>query len=394
MIGKLSVWIDICVTMIASLGLLIVLLQYNWYIFGGGVVLWICLILYLKERCIERRQTLRKYYENVVKNVNELSNFALEKLPQVIMVINKDSRIEWYNHEFKRWLKTTPEIGSFIYDLWPNMPLDKFWGREGSCVFSQNDKFYWVTHRPVDKSGENTDLMALYIYDITEYERFKLDTAMRTLVFGYIQIDNYDDVMQGLSEAKRTSILFEVNNLLDKWAHNLGILLRRLSDDMYIIMMERHALDLAISEKFDILDKIRNLHGDNKYPITLSVGLVQSRPKISMEQLGALAQSHLDLALGRGGDQVAVDLDGKVQFFGGKAKAVEKHTRVKARVVAHAVYERMENSDVVFVMGHHNEDFDSLGAAIGVAHMARQLGKPVYIILSDMNEGVDKLITL
>ena len=93
MIGKLSVWIDICVTMIASLGLLIVLLQYNWYIFGGGVVLWICLILYLKERCIERRQTLRKYYENVVKNVNELSNFALEKLPQVIMVINKDSRI-------------------------------------------------------------------------------------------------------------------------------------------------------------------------------------------------------------------------------------------------------------------------------------------------------------
>ena len=394
MISKLSVWIDICITMIASLGLLIVLLQYNWYIFGGGVVLWICLMLYLKERCIERRRTLKKYYENIIKNVNELSNFALERLPQVIIVINKESRIEWYNHEFERWFKITPQIGSFIYNVWPNMPIDKFWGRDGSCVFSQDNKFYWITHRPVIKNAENTEFMALYIYDVTEYEHFKLDTAMRTLVFGYIQIDNYDDVMQGLSEAQRTSILFEVNNQLDKWAHNLGILLRRLSDDMYIVMMERHALDLAISEKFDILDKIRNLHGDNKYPITLSIGLVQSRPKMSMEELGSLAQSHLDLALGRGGDQVAVDLDGKVQFFGGKAKAVEKHTRVKARVVAHAIYERMENSDLVFVMGHHNEDFDSLGAAIGVAHMARQLGKPVYIILSDMNEGVDKLINL
>ena len=126
MISKLSVWIDICITMIASLGLLIVLLQYNWYIFGGGVVLWICLMLYLKERCIERRRTLKKYYENIIKNVNELSNFALERLPQVIIVINKESRIEWYNHEFERWFKITPQIGSFIYTVWPTMPIDKF----------------------------------------------------------------------------------------------------------------------------------------------------------------------------------------------------------------------------------------------------------------------------
>lgn len=391
--SKLSIWIDICIALIISLALLIILFQYNWYIFSGGIVLWICLFLYLKERSIERRQALKSYYNNVIKNVNELSNFALEKLPQTIMVINKDLRLEWYNPELKRWLNHSPEIGSFITDIWPNIPLDNIWGRNGKYIFSQDNKFYMVIYRPVT-TDDNNNLMTLYIYDITEYERFKLDTAMRTLVFGYVQIDNYDDVMQGLSEAQRTSILFEVNNLLDKWAHGLGGLLRRISDDMYIILLERHALDLAVSEKFDILDKVRNLHGDNKFPITLSIGLIQNRPKISMEELGSLAQSHLDLVLGRGGDQVAVDLDGKIQFFGGKAKAVEKHTRVKARVVAHAVFERMESADVVFVMGHHNEDFDSLGSAIGVSRMARQMGKPVYIILSDMNEGVDKLINL
>lgn len=390
--NKLSIWIDVCIALLMSLALLIILFQYNWYIFSGGIVLWICLFLYLKERSVDRRKTLTSYYENVIKNVNELSNFALEQLPLVIMVINKDLRLEWYNHELERWLNHKPEIGTFLTDIWPNIPIDNIWGKNGKYIFSQDNKFFMVMHRPVTE--ENNELLALYIYDISEYERFKLDTAMRTLVFGYIQIDNYDDVMQGLSEAQRTSILFEVNNLLDKWAHALGGLLRRISDDMYVIMLERHALDLAVSEKFDILDKVRSLHGDNKFPVTLSIGLIQTRPKMSMEELGSLAQAHLDLVLGRGGDQVAVDLDGKIQFFGGKAKAVEKHTRVKARVVAHAVFERMDSADVVFVMGHHNEDFDSLGSAIGVARMARQMGKPVYIILSDMNEGVDKLINL
>ena len=109
-----------------------------------------------------------------------------------------------------------------------------------------------VIYRPVN-TDDDSHLMTLYIYDISEYERFKLDTAMRTMVFGYIQIDNYDDVMQGLSEAQRTSILFEVNSLLDKWSHSLGGLLRRISDDMYVIILERHALDLAVSEKIRYL---------------------------------------------------------------------------------------------------------------------------------------------
>lgn len=390
--GKLSMWIDIGITLIASLILLVILLQYNWYIFCGGLILWLCIFFFLKERCQDRRQKLKNYYEDVIKNVNELSNYALEKLPQVIIIINKDGQIEWYNHELSRWLGDSPEIGEIISNIWSNFPLDNIWSRNGSCVFSQDNKFYKIQYRTIETA--EYPLMSVYINDISDFERFKLETAMRTMTFGYIQIDNYDDVMQGLSEAQRTSILFEVNNLLDKWSHKLNAFLRRISDDAYIIIMERHSLDLAISEKFDILDKVRSLHGDNKFPITLSIGIIQSRVNSTMEELGQLAQSHLDLVLGRGGDQVAVDLDGKVQFFGGKAKAVEKHTRVKARVVAHAVYERMESSDLVLIMGHHNEDFDALGSAIGVACMSLALGKKTYIVLSEMNDGVEKLINI
>ena len=113
-----------------------------------------------------------------------------------------------------------------------------------------------------------------------------------------------------------------------------------------------------------------------------------------MAELGAQAQAGLDLALGRGGDQVAVSAGGKTLFFGGRTKAVEKHTRVKARVVAHAMREIIEGADEVFIMGHHNEDFDCFGAAVGVAKMARQLGKPFHIVLSDMNSGIEKFADL
>jgi len=201
-------------------------------------------------------------------------------------------------------------------------------------------------------------------------------------------------VLQGLSEAQRTSIVFEVNRLLDEWSHNIGGFLRRVSDDLYIIVMERQSLDRALAEKFDILDKVRALSGANKFPVTLSFGIAVASSATTMSQLGEQAQAGLDLALGRGGDQVAVQIDSKTQFYGGKAKAVEKHTRVKARVVAHAINEIIENSDEVFIMGHHNEDFDCFGASMGVAKMARQLGKPVHIILSDMNEGVDKFMEM
>ena len=183
--------------------------------------------------------------------------------------------------------------------------------------------------------------------------------------------------------------MLSVNQQLDNWMKSLGGFMRRVSDDLYVVILERTALDKAIAARFDILDKVRQLHSANRLPVTLSMGVAVADCQ-SMADLGTQAQAGLDLALGRGGDQVAVQIGGKTQFFGGRAKAVEKHTRVKARVVAHAIREIMDGADAVFVMGHHNEDFDCFGASMGVAKMARQLGKPVKIVLSDMNEGIGK----
>ena len=166
--------------------------------------------------------------------------------------------------------------------------------------------------------------------------------------------------------------------------------LRKVSEDLYVAVMEKRNLDTAMEEKFDILDKVRNLQNPVRHlSVTLSIGVAVA-DRQNLNQLGGKAYSMLEMALSRGGDQVAVLKRGKTEFYGGKTNAVEKYTRVKARIISNSIYELIQESDEVFIMGHQNEDFDSLGAAIGVSRMAKYLKKPVHIILSEFNTGISK----
>ena len=235
--------------------------------------------------------------------------------------------------------------------------------------------------------------MAFYVTDVTELEQMRAELAAGQTVLAYIQIDNYDEALQGLVEAERSTLSSTVTNMLDAWAKELGFLIQRLNEEKYVAVMERRALDQAIESKFDILDRVHSLLGSNKLPITLSFGVVTVEQQ-TVHDASRQALKTLELALARGGDQAAVNIDGKTQFFGGKSPAVEKHTRVKARVVAHSLREQIEASDDIYIMGHKNEDFDALGSAMGVARMALYSKKPVHIVLSDMNEGIDKFTDL
>lgn len=389
---NLSAWVDACVHLAALLALVVVLSYYSIYVASIAFVVWLLVALFARERCRARQRAFDTYCRDVMRNVSEVTNFAIERLPQAVFIVNPEGRIAWTNSVVKDYLGEKPEPGLALKDFWPGIILEPIWGASGEYVFAHEERYYKVRYRPIVTSDDIQGLMALYVEDWTEYEEMRIFFKNSRAVLAYIQIDNFDEVMQGLSEAERTALLFEANRRLDEWLKGLGGFMRRVSDDLYVAVIERKALDRAMEEHFDILDRVRNLQSTNRLPLTLSMGFAVAEEQ-SMEELGSEAQAGLDLALGRGGDQVAVRMGGKNQFFGGKAKAVEKHTRVKARVVAHAVREIIENADEVFIMGHHNEDFDCFGAAIGVAKMARDLKKPVRIVLSDMNEGIEKLIT-
>ena len=390
---NLSAWVDLTIHLIVMLALALVTFCYSTFVGAAALLLWAVLAAFAWERCRDRERRFERYCMGIIRNVSEVMNYAVDRLPQAILLVNQEGHLEWCNHQLGDALGEMPEPGTAVADFWPHFNIESIWGTEGEHRFSHAGHSYRVYHRMVAESYHSEPLIALYVEDETEYAALeKRYYGSRTALL-YIQIDNYDEIMQGQSETEKSMLLLAVHEKIDGWVGGLGGFLRSISDDEYVALLDRRSLDHAIAEKFDILDQVRKIINTKGMPVTLSIGLSLAAEQ-TLRELGEEAEAKLDLALGRGGDQVALDISGKTQFFGGKAKAIEKHTRVKARVVAHALRDIMENSDEVYVMGHHNEDYDAFGAAMGVACMARSLGKKVHIVLSEMNEGIDRIVDL
>lgn len=387
---NLNAWLDICFILFAALILTGILAFYNLFIGTVAGIVWLCLLFFARERCLCRSEEFDHYCHTVISNVNTVANYALEQMPQVILMADQAGRVQWFNKELEKHIDLEPAYNMALEDFWPELDLETIWGRTGTMVFVHENVHYHTIHRPVSTKESSCGLMALYIQDASALEILKRIHADSRTTLMYVQIDNYNDVLQGLNDTEQNTLIFETNKAITDWVNHLEGFLRKVSDDLYIVVMEQRNLDTALEEKFDILDKVRNLQNPVRHlSVTLSIGVAVAESQ-TINQLGSKAYSMLEMALGRGGDQVAVLQRGKTNFYGGKTKAVEKYTRVKARIISNSIHEIIQESDEVFIMGHQNEDFDALGAALGVSRMARQLKKPVHIILSDFNTGISK----
>lgn len=388
-----SFWFDTRVYLAVAALLLLIILFYNPYVaLLGGILIYV-LYLYSRERNKERQKELSAYVEAVGLHVNEACSHALSHLPQAIALVDGKGILHWGNMILFQWAKHELVFGKSIHELWPEIPLEALSSDEGRFRFHAGSHSYAVLfNRIEDTRFSEETLFLLYLQDITETENLRKDCYDALPAFSYVQIDNYVDVVKGLNEAQKTSLLGEVNQKLVEWASDLDGVLKKSSDDLYIALFSRKALERVISDKFDILDQIRSIQGGNKMPFTLSMGVAAD--ELSLAKLEQKAQAGLDLALGRGGDQAALYYEGKVQFYGGKTKAVEKNTRVRARMVSQVVRETIHDADLVFVMGHAIEDFDSLGAAVGMAKMATWLNKTTHIVVSAPNDAIQRIMEL
>jgi c-di-AMP phosphodiesterase-like protein len=383
-----SFWFDTRIYLAVTATFLLIISYYNPYAAALGAVLLYALYLYGRERYSARQKAVNDYLDTIGRCVDTAAAQAFNNLPLAIAIIDQQGVIEWRNHLLSEWVAESTEPGQSLAKIWPLLPVEKIADKDGQIRFEAGDHHFDIIYRAVDKART-----VLYISDVTGLESDRAASCRVQTVLAYIQIDNYDDALTGLSESQRTTILGEVNRLLADWITELDGYLKKYSEDTYIAVLNRCSLErLMTGDKFDILDRIRGIQAGNKIPVTLSLGAATGENSVA--ELGQRAQAGLDLALSRGGDQAAVNISGKVQFFGGKAKAVEKNTRVKARIVAQAIRELIEQADSIVVMGHTGEDFDSLGAALGVAKMVRHMKKQVHIVVSQPGVAVDKLSEL
>lgn len=384
-----SFWFDTRIYLAVTAAFVLIISYYNPYAATLGAVLLYVLYLYGRERYNSRQREVNAYLEDMGRCLDNAAAQVFDKMPLAIVIIDEQGNIQWRNTMLTKWVNESVEPGQSLLKIWPALPLEKIVGKDGQTSFETNTRHYEIIHRV----AAETSYTVLYLSDMTEIEADKQASSQLQTVLAYIQIDNYNDALTGLTESQRTAILGEVNRLLAEWMTELDGHLKKYNEDTYLAVIQRQALDrLMTGDKFEILDKIRGIQAGNKIPVTLSIGAATGENSVA--ELGQRAQAGLDLALSRGGDQAAVNISGKVQFFGGKAKAVEKNTRVKARIVAQAIRELIEQADSIVVMGHTGEDFDSLGAALGVAKMVRHLGKQVKIVVSQPGLAVDKLSEL
>ncbi|BBP93547.1 hypothetical protein BsIDN1_71650 [Bacillus safensis] len=302
-------------------------LYFNWIIGAVGLIVLAGVLYFLKWADTQVQKEIDSYISTLSYRVKKVGEEALMEMPIGIMLFNDQYYIEWTNPFLASCFHESTLVGRSLYDTFESIvPLIKQEVETENVTL--NDRKFKV----IIKRSERL----LYFFDVTEQVQIERQYENERTVLSYIFLDNYDDVTQGLDDQVRSAINSEVTSLLNNWAQEYGIFLKRISSERFMAVLNESILAELEASKFSILDEVREKTGAHSATLTLSIGIGASVP--SLKELGALAQSSLDLALGRGGDQVAIKQpNGKVKFYGGKTNPMEKRTRVRARVISHAL---------------------------------------------------------
>lgn len=353
------------------------------------VLLFILTIIFVIYGIYVLAGNTNNYAANLSYRIKRGEQEAMIKMPLGIMLYDKDRQIQWINPYLQMYLHGKDIIGSSISSV--DKELAKYVDDAIKSNSNQNRIIKWG-----DRKFEmvvQDDLGVVYLLDITLYANIEEKYKQERLAIGLIFIDNYDELSQSMSDQNLTNMSSYVQNALSNYAGQFNSYLKRIDEDHFILLTHMHDLAKMEEDKFSILDKVRTESSRKNMPLTLSIGIAFGSE--SLNEIADQAQSNLDLALGRGGDQVVVKQSGhEAHFYGGKSNPMEKRTRVRARMVSQALVELFKGVDHVFVQGHRNPDLDAIGSAIGIVKIARIHGVKASVVLDvdHVNYDVGRLI--
>ena len=360
---------------------------FNWIL--GLVCLCLVSVLTFSMLRAERqfRQELIRYVTDLNYRIKRVEGEAVSKLPFGLILYSEERTVEWHNQFVAGMYDKDSVVGQPLSELLPQLPLpskDKkdAAGARTTAEVMVGERYYELT---VDANER-----IIYLHDMTELAVLRRRYEDERAALGIVLLDNLDEATQGMDDQQRTALIARVATAITEWAKQYRVYLRRLSSERYLMILNQKSLDELEQSRFVILDEVREMTADLKVPITLSIGLAFGAERFS--ELGELAQSSLDMALGRGGDQAAVKAGQRLSFYGGKSGAIEKRTRVRARVIAHALRDLMQESDRVIIMGHRVPDLDVIGASIGVLKAADMYKVEAHIVLDGPNPAIERLM--
>ena len=363
------------------------LLGFAGIAFGAGGLIYGIFTVHIRNRRVYRFMQEYSFCADMVTRT------ALENFVHPIVVINDEGEIIWSNPVFLKLIDRESHYGEYIQDVFSDLSVDKYIESNAEVVddFEYKGHSYVIHGRAIVNDEESIRLAGLYFVDVTEMRMLKQQAEDRRTIQCLAIIDNYDEVIRGTPNSNHGSLMGEIERRINAWVAEGGGTVRRYEREKFIIFFRKKEYTEIIEKgKYKILAEIRSINLENKIPVTLSIGAgVGGETPDDNNKMAVLA---LDMALGRGGDQVVVKSPTSYKFYGAKTREVEKSTKVKARVVAHAMRELIDQSGRVIIMGHKNSDMDCLGAAIGLYQAIRSRGSDAYIALNRSKSNAKDLL--
>lgn len=351
--------------------------------------LLIVLVVYLQFRhaTYKRNKAVFQYVESMMYDVDVATKDSMINFPMPMAILKlENNEILWYNDQFMNMTGEHEHVFEIhLRDIMPE--LDIHWALEGKTQcpteLKVGDKFYHVFGnmvRPTGDEGNGTILITLYWVEISEYVKLREEYQKTRQIVSLLVIDNFEELMKGVDESRRSAILAEVDSKIGAWIESAHGILLKLERDRYLFIFEEQYLAGYQEQKFSILDAVREVESSNGMRATLSIGIGKDGQDFGESY--KFAQLAIDMSLSRGGDQAVIRNKFNFEFFGGRSKELEKRTKVKSRVMANALAELIKDSSGVLIMGHKNADNDSVGAAIGLMSIVRKFGKSGSIVMN------------
>lgn len=352
------------------------------------------------------------YFHSRAVIMNELISFATQygQVQKVLLkefivpyaLLDNNGKILWMNDAFAKLCGKTRRYRKGVTNLFPDLTKDKLpKENEAEVTFQYDGKDYRAIMRTmsiqrlleesglIETEGHN-DLTALYLFDETEMNQYIRQKEDEKLVTGLLYLDNYEEALNSVEEVRRSLLVALIERKLNKYFGEVDGLIKKLEKDKFILVMRQRSLEELKKNRFNILEDVKTVNIGNDMAVTISIGIGINAPTYSQNY--EYARIAIDLALGRGGDQVVIKDRDQMTYFGGKSQQMGKSTRVKARVKAHALREFMVSKDKVVVMGHKIPDVDSIGAGIGIYRAAKFLNKKAHIVVNNPTMSVRPII--
>ena len=348
--------------------------------FTPSVVLYILILAYTYWSNQKRRIELSDHLQDLTFNIDKLAKNTMVNSPFPLVIAETNGNMIWKSNKFTQEFANI-DINNILGDLLKQIKLEIENNEESTeqSIHKEleiGNKIYEILGR-YTKSKEEY-ICTIYFIDETKCVELEKEYHNSQICVGLIMIDNFEEVNQRISDEDKPLLTAQIEKTIYDWASEFQGLVVKAERDTFVCIFEQRYLAELEEKKFNILDTIKELELSDKIQITLSIS-VSTEGQSNYEKYKS-AQAGLDIALGRGGDQTVVRENGKYQFFCGRTQELEKRTKVKARIVSHALQELMQEAKNVMIMGHTNGDIDSMGASMGLYRLAKSLNVEAYIV--------------